>query len=166
MKKQQSSSYLGIIILIVILLLGGLAAYSAHKADWLGRLKSRPSYDEKLVSMVSVHGAFKIEDLNLSGSEIRKLNFAVLSHRETFPQVDLTLNPVTKRMPETMERATPLSCQLVFKTRSEAEIRFWKRTVLRRDFVPSVINSMRRAEKEYLHIRELPRARPLKRLYL
>lgn len=166
MKDLQSN--LGIILLTLVLLLGGLATFSAYRSDWFGVFEAkRPSYDKALVDMVSVSGGFTVEDLHLSGPEIRKINFAALSHRETFPHIHLTLNPVTKQRPRTVKRMTPLNYSLTFKTKGETEVHCWERTVNRRDFATNMVNSMKRAAEEFLHIRDLPeRSKPLMRLYI
>ena len=167
MAKDQQSN-IGMLLFFLALLLGGLVMFSAYRADWFGAFKARrPSYDKALVDMVSVSGGFTVEDLHLSGPEIRKINFAALSHRETFPQIHLTLDPVTKQKPEAVKRMTPLQYSLTFKTKGETEVHFWKRTVVRRDFVPNMVNSVKRAADEFLHIRDMPdRTRPLMRLYI
>ena len=106
-KGHQSN--LGILLLALLLLVGGLAAFSAYRADWFGVFQAkRPTYDKGLVDMVSVTGGFTVEDLNLSGPEIRKINFAAMSHRETFPHIHLTLDPVTKQKPKAVKRMTPM----------------------------------------------------------
>jgi len=165
-KNRQSN--IGILILVLVLLLGGLATFFAYRSNWFGALTAKgPSYDKALVDMVSVSGGFTVEDLNLSGAEIRKINFAALSHRETFPHIHLTLDPVAKQRPKAVKRMTPLNYSLTFKTKGETEVHCWERTVKRRDFVVTMVNSMKRAAKEFLHIRDLPnRTKPLMRLYI
>ena len=168
MRDRQPKSLFGIILLCSVLLLGGFILLSAYRAGWYGLFNGqRASYDDALVNMVSVSGGFTIAELNLSGAEIRKINFAAISHRETFPHVNLTLDPVTKQKPRSVERMTPLKYSLVLKTKGETEVHCWKRTVARRDFVPNMVDSLKRAAEEYLHIRDMPdRSRPLRRLYL
>ena len=168
MRNRQPKSLFGIILLCSILLLGGLITFSAYRADWYGLFRAqRSSYDDALVNMVSVSGGFTLAELNLSGAEMRKINFAALSHRETFPHVNLTLDPVSKRKPRSVKRMTPLKYSLVLKTSGQTEVHCWQRTVARRDFVPNMVDSLKRAAEEYLHIRDMPgRSRPLRRLYL
>lgn len=165
---MQSNSSAGRIIFIFVVLLCAGGALVVFKTDFLRMQRAEfTSYDSELLEMVSVKGLVKLADLNLSRSEIKKLNYAALSHRETFPRVDVTLNPTTKHKPEKFEHSTPLKLSLVFKTKGETEVHCWHRTVKRCDLVPHVVRSMKQAVDEYRHYRDLPdRTRPLKRLYL
>lgn len=157
-----------VIIILLFLLLAGTASFYAYRTNVFGIFQAKgPTYDRNLLDMVSIGGSYDFEDLNLSRDEIRRINFAALSHRKTFPKIDMTLNSTTKRKVAKMGRMTPLNFSLVFKTNKETEVHCWERTIVRRDLVTNMVHSMKRAKTQYEHFRDLPdRTRPLRRLYL
>ena len=127
----------------------------------------RPTYDKQLLAGVTLGGLIKPDALRLSSSEIRRLNIAILSHRDVFPSMDMLLNPVSKRPEPSIGKTTPLNLTLVFKTDRDCEVYCWERTVKRRDLVPHVVRSMERAKAIYTHyLEQMGRTRSIKRLYL
>ncbi|WP_419785565.1 hypothetical protein [Pseudodesulfovibrio sp.] len=107
-----------------------------------------------LSDVVAVKGTVKVDDLRLTGGEVRKLNRAVEEHRGMFPEVDLFLD--VKDKSHNMEPDTVLVWAMILKANGECEVRSWSRKVSRTDLVPQMILYMDRAAKEYQEFMKHP----------
>ncbi len=107
-----------------------------------------------LSGVVSVKGTVKAEDLNLSGSEVSKLNHAVEKHRNTFTKVDLFLD--AKGDSGDISGKTVLVWAMVLETNGECEVRSWSRKIARGELVPQMVLYMNKAAKEYEHFQKFP----------
>ena len=166
-RKPDASQFRRNFTLLLLLLFAG-GAVVVFRTNVIGSFgPERPTYDKQLLAGVTIGGLIKPDALKLSSSEIRRLNIAILSHRDVFPCLDMTLNPASKRADARIGKTTPLNLTLIFKTDGESEVYCWERTVKRRDLVPHVVRSMERAKALYTHyLQQMGRTRSIKRLYL
>jgi hypothetical protein len=107
-----------------------------------------------LAGTVAVKGTVKVEDLNLSKSEVSKINRAVADHRDTFSQVDLFLDVKDGR--RTIDANTVLIWAMVLETDGDCEVRSWSRKISRSDLVAQMILYMNKAAKEYEQFKKYP----------
>lgn len=164
--KQESSvaqtlSLIGLLAVAV----GAVVVFQAGAID-LSFFMSKPSYDSALMETISVKGPVKVKDLNLSKSEIRKINYAALRCQELFPSMDVILNMADQFAPIKVNMDTELILGLALKA-EETEVTFYNRTLERKNLVPHMVRSMEEAAEEFTHIKALPdRTAPIERLYL
>lgn len=145
---------------------GGIVAFKTSLAT-LSFTNVRPAYKAELLDMVSIHGSVKVDDLNLSNKEVKKINFAALKHRRLFPRVDMRLDMEDKFAPIQVESATMLEMSLVLVADDNSDVTCWTRKVSRKELVPSMVRFMDRAASEFTHYRNIPDPeKRFKRLYI
>lgn len=169
MARKQTSGNSSRNVVIGLLLLIAAGAIVAFQSDYVRRAFAvpGPSYSEELLSMIGVKGAVKTEDLKLSKSEVRKINFAAMKVRKVFPKVDVSFNMEDKFAPIEVEQDTKLELGMVLRTDDDCEIAFWTRNVTRKRLVPQMVRSMEKAQAEYEHYRKQPELKSgFKRIYM
>ncbi len=148
-KNSGSKSFLKIsTIMTIFIVMIGLVVFKAGVFD------RGLSGNEGLSGIVSVRGTVKLDDLNLSNGEIKKLNRAVVAHRKTFTQVDLFLN--TKDGSKDISAKTILVWAMVLDTNGDCEVRSWSRKVSRSEFVAQVVRYIDKAAGEYEEFKRFP----------
>ena len=135
-------------ILVLFLTMAGLIVFKT------GLLERRTSNSDGLSGIVSVKGTVKLDDLNLSKVEVRKINRAVAAHRATFKQVDLFLD--AKDGSKDITPSTILVWAMVLETSGECEVRSWSRKTARGDLIPQMVMYMNKAAKEYEEFKRFP----------
>lgn len=141
-KKSDGNTFLKTsVILVVFLALAGLLAFKT------GLIQRDGASVEGLSGIVSVRGTVKLADLNLSKSEVKKINRAVDQHKGTFDQIDLFLD--AKDGSNDMNNKTVLVWAMVLETNGDCEVRSWSRKISRENLVPQMVIYMNKAAKEY-----------------
>jgi len=167
-QKQMTTNTKRNMVLALLLFLAA-GAVVAFQADYIhiSFAKKAPTYSSELLSMINVDGAVKVKDLNLSSSEIRKINYAAMKMRRVFSQIDVSLNMEDKFAPIEVGRNTELELGLVFKAGDDCEVQCWTQSVSRSRLVAQVVRSMEEARIEYEKLLDHPELkRSFKRLYL
>lgn len=149
-RKQtgQHTFFKASVIIILFMTMAGLIAFKGEL------FHSDAVSDEGLSGLVSVKGTVKVEDLDLSKSEIKKINRAVSNHKKTFTQVDLFLD--VKDGSSDMNKTTTLVWAMVLETNGECEVRSWSRKVPRGELVAQMVIYMNKAAKEYEEFKQFP----------
>ncbi len=169
MARESTSSNTGRNVAILLLLLiaaGTIVAFQTDFVRW-AFAKKAPSYSKELLAMISVNGSVKVKDLNLTGKEIKAVNFAAMKVSKVFPSVNVSLDMLDRFAPIKVENDTELKLGMVFKTEENCEVAFWTRTIPRKRLIPHMVRSMEEAMSEFENIRKLSRGeKTFKRLYL
>lgn len=119
-----------------------------------GVLQSNTASSDGLSGLVSVKGTVDVDALNLSRSEVKKINRAVSAHKDIFTQVDLFLD--TKNGRGEISGKTVLVMAMVLETSGDCEVRSWSRKIARDDLVPQIVRYMKRAAGEYQEFKKHP----------
>jgi len=151
MKKKKMDSNIVLKISLISVLFVAMAIVVVVKTDVL---KSGDVHADGLSGLVSVKGTVKVEDLNLSLAEVKKINRAVSTYKDTFSQVDLFLD--AKKGIANMNGKTILVMAMVLETNGECEVRSWSRKVSRNDLVSQIVLYMNKAAKEYDQFKKYP----------
>jgi len=165
-KKSKSNAFRATFVIVLLLLAVG--SVMAFKTDLFGlQANGQSKYSKELLSIVSVKGTVRIDDLHLSKKEILKINRAALKHRSVFPEVNVSLNMSDKYAPIEIEKESKLKLDMVLKSDEGGEVKCWSRTVTRAGLVTLMVQSMNKAAIEFVHYRDSPdRSKKLKRLYI
>lgn len=151
MTKKSSGSntfFKASLIVSLFLCMAGLLAFK------IGVFDKGLSSSEGLSGLVSVKGTVSLDDLNLSKGEVKKINRAVGSHKQTFTQVDLFLD--VKDGSRDMDKDTVLVWAMVLETNGECEVRSWSRKISRDDLVTQMVLYMNKAAREYEDFKKFP----------
>lgn len=138
------------VIVTIFVLLGSLVVYQT------GFFADNPllSKSAGLTDRVVVKGSVRVEQLKLSGKEVRQINRAVSKHAKTFSQVALYVD--SKVMPGKIVRGSTLEWAMVLDAGEGMEVRSWSRKVSRIHLVPEVVMYMDKAAKEFKHFKAYP----------
>lgn len=151
MHKKNSGSnkfFKSSLLAIIFFCLAGVLIFKT------GILHSGTGGESGLSGLVSVKGTVKIDDLGLSGNEVKRINRAVAGHKDMFTQVDLFLDAKSGR--DAAKPTTVLVMAMVLETNGDCEVRSWSRKISRADLVPQLIKYMNRAAKEYEQFKQFP----------
>lgn len=146
--KNSSTKLKAATIFVLFLFMAGLIVFKT------GIFTGGDAAEKGLSGLVSVKGTVRIENLNLSKSEVTKINRAVAGHQDTFSQVDLFLD--VKDGSREIDPKTVLIWAMVLETNGDCEVRSWSRKVSRGDLVAQMILYMNKAAKEYEKFKKYP----------
>lgn len=107
-----------------------------------------------LSGLVSVKGTVSADDLGLKADEVKKINRAVETHKQTFTKVALFVDSKDGANPG--EANSVLVMAMVLDTDEDCEVRSWSRKVERRDLVSQISLYMEKAAKEYKKFKQYP----------
>lgn len=151
MTKRESgfNSFLKACFIVALFLsMAGLVAFK------IGVFDKGLSNSEGLSGLVSVKGTVSLDDLSLSKNEVKKLNRAVNTHKQTFTQVDLFLD--VKDGSRDVDKNTVLVWAMVLETNGECEVRSWSRKISRDDLVTQMVLYINKAAREYEDFKKFP----------
>jgi hypothetical protein len=151
MAKKNSDSNIFFKTSVIMVLFFAMATVIAFKA---GVFESNGTSGSGLSGVVSVKGTVRLKDLNLSKSEVKKINRAIAAHKKTFTQVDLFLD--AKDGSKDIKSTTILVWAMVLETNGDCEVRSWSRKTTRDDLVPKMVMYMNKAAKEYEELKRFP----------
>ncbi len=135
------------VITLLLLVMAGAIAYGS------GVLTSGSGDSDGLSGLVSVKGTVNLDALNLSTSEVKRINRIVGEHRDMFSQVDVFLDA---KGDGKITGKTVLVMAMVLETNGDCEVRSWSRKVSRTDLVPQMIRYMGKAAAEYKQFKKYP----------
>lgn len=148
-KKRNINSILkpGLVV-VFFLCMAGLVVFQS------GVLLGSDGASDGLSGLVQVKGTVSVEALDLTSSEVRKINRTVDSHKDVFTQVGLFLD--AKGGGRVVTDSTVLVMAMVLETNGDCEVRSWSRKVSRADLVPQLVLYMAKAAKEYETFKKYP----------
>lgn len=109
---------------------------------------------EGLSGLVSVKGPVKLQDLDLSKGEVKRINRTVANHSQTFTRFNLYLE--TANEPGEINANTQLVMAVVLETDGDCEVRSWSKKMYRSDLVPQVLSYIKKAATEYENFKKFP----------
>ncbi len=140
----------GIGFVVLFIALSWIAVFKSGFID-VSKFKSKPTYDKALVDSVAIMGSIKAKDLNLSGSEIKKMNLAALRNREKFSKVNIHLNRDERYGSMEIKDDTILNMVVELEVAKDCTIQSWDSKFPRAELAPQMTEYIKKAAKEYLH---------------
>lgn len=146
--KKNSQSHTGVKFTVVMLLAMAMVSVVVYGTGVMAPSAS----SDGLSGLVSVKGTVNVDALNLSTSEISRINRVVDEHSDMFTKIDVYLDAKTKEI----DGNTVLVMALVLDTNGDCEVRSWSRKISRQDLVSQLVRYMGKAAGEYEQFKKYP----------